>query len=106
MNPQAKLIILIDRDLFEAHHVQSQRLGPKNSPFVQELKLGWVVIGDVCHGKSHKPAAVNVLKTNVISCERRFVLQPFKNIFHLTEYLVPDQVGGHDYIFQRSEDDD
>lgn len=106
MNPQAKLIILIDRDLFEAHHVQSQRLGPKNSPFAQELKLGWVVIGDVCHGKSHKPAAVNVLKTNVISCERHSVLQPFKNIFHLTEYLVPDQVGGHDYIFQRSEDDD
>ena len=69
--------------------MQSRRLGPKNSPFAQELKLGWVVIGDVCLGKSHRPAAVSELKTNVISCERRSVLQPCKNRFHLTEDLVP-----------------
>lgn len=86
--------------------MQSQRLAPKNSPFAQQLKLGWVVIGDVCFGKSHKPAAVSVLKTNMISCERRFVLQPRKNIFHLPKDLVPYQVGGHDFIFQRSADDD
>lgn len=79
---------MIGRDLLEIHHVQSQRLGPKNSPFAQELKLGWVLIDDVCLDKSDKPSAVSVLKTNVISCERRSVLQPCQNRFHLTADLV------------------
>ena len=86
--------------------MQSQRLGPKNSPSAQELHLGCVVIGDVCLGKSHKPAAVSVLKTNVISYERRSVAQPCKNKFHLTEDLVPYQDSGDDYIFQRLANDD
>ena len=40
LNPQAEILLLIGRDLLEAHHVQSQRLGPKNAPFVQQPNLG------------------------------------------------------------------
>lgn len=32
LNPDAKIMLLIGRDLIEAHHVLDQRIGPPNSP--------------------------------------------------------------------------
>lgn len=106
MNPQAEILLLIGRDLLEAHYVLSQRLGPKNSPFALQLKLGWVVIGDVCINKSHKPSTINVLKTNIVTCERQSIFQPCPNSFHLKEDIAScrDDVGFH--IFERNRDDD
>ena len=54
MNPldnRAQILLLIGRDLMEAHHVIDHRIGPKGSPYAQRLKLGWVVVGETCLGK-------------------------------------------------------
>ena len=64
--PGTEILLLIGRDLPEAHHIFEQRIGPRNSPFAQRLGLGWVVVGDVCTGKAHKPDLVNVLKTCIL----------------------------------------
>lgn len=33
LDPDAEILLLIGRDLMEAHHVHDQRIGPKNTPF-------------------------------------------------------------------------
>lgn len=84
MDPQAEILLLIGRDLLEAHYVLAQRLGPKNSPFALQLKLGWVVIGDVCLNKSHTPSNDNEFKTNVVLHITFFIL-----------YCFPRTISGH-----------
>lgn len=32
LNPDAKILLLIGRDLAEAHHVKDQRIGARNTP--------------------------------------------------------------------------
>ena len=61
LETQTPTLILIGRDLPEAHHVSSQLIGPKGSPYAQKLKLGWVIVGETCLGKIHKSDYVNVL---------------------------------------------
>lgn len=77
-------MLLVGRDLPEAHHVFEQLIGPKDSPFAQRLGLGWVVIDDVCTGKIHKPDKVSVLKTRILDggrptippqCDHEFVVK-------------------------------
>ncbi|XP_062566124.1 uncharacterized protein LOC134228483 [Saccostrea cucullata] len=106
IDPCAEILVLIGRDLLEAHHVQSQRLGPKNSPFALQLRLGWVVIGDVCLNRAHRPSNVSVYKTNVITSERQSIFQPCPNKFHLTEDDTSnhEDIGAH--VFKRKADDD
>ncbi len=59
----SEILLLLGRDLTEAHHVLEQRTGPRGSPYAQKLYLGWVVIGETCfRGKIHQPR-VNVKKT-------------------------------------------
>ena len=45
LDAEASILLLIGRDLPEAHHVLDQRTGPRGSPYAQQLPLGWVVIG-------------------------------------------------------------
>jgi hypothetical protein len=93
--------LLIGRDVSEAHHVFDQITGPKGAPFA--LGLGWVIIGDVCLGKLHKPENVNVLKTSVLNDGHVTQLDPCGNHFHVKEILAPET---YDTIFHRSHDDD
>ena len=95
--------LLIGRDVSEAHHVFDQITGPKGAPFAQKLGLGWVIIGDVCLGKLHKPENVNVLKTSVLNDGRVTQFDPCENLFHVKEILAPET---YDSIFHRSHDDD
>ena len=60
IDPAADILLLIGRDLIEAHHVLDQKIGPRNSPYAQKLSLGWVIIGETCLGKMHRPDAINV----------------------------------------------
>lgn len=48
-------LLLIERDLIEAHHVLKQRLGVSRSPFAQKLKLGCVIIGHTYIDKQTVP---------------------------------------------------
>ncbi|XP_053381698.1 uncharacterized protein LOC128549197 [Mercenaria mercenaria] len=47
IDSNAKMLLLLGRDIPDVHHVLDQRLGPKGCPFAQRLPLGWVVIGEV-----------------------------------------------------------
>ena len=54
------MLLLIGRDMPEAHHVLDQRIGPVGSPYAQKLPFGWVIIGEACLGKTHRPENINV----------------------------------------------
>ncbi|XP_064462317.1 uncharacterized protein LOC135372779 [Ornithodoros turicata] len=48
LDPNAQIILLLGRDIVQAHKVREQRNGPNNAPFAQRLDVGWVIVGDVC----------------------------------------------------------
>jgi hypothetical protein len=58
INDSMNIILLIGRDLTEAH-----RLGPPRAPYAQQLKLGWVVIGETCLDNQHATPDLSVKKT-------------------------------------------
>ncbi|XP_014676743.1 PREDICTED: uncharacterized protein LOC106816633 [Priapulus caudatus] len=75
VNRDCQIGLLIGKDLINAHHVHEQLIGPRDAPFAQRLGLGWVVIGEVCLGKAHRPDTIHVnsFKTHVMAEE------PFSN---------------------------
>lgn len=62
----APILLLLARDILSVHKVQEQRNGPHNTPYAQRLDLGWVIIGEVCLGGTHRQTNVNVYRTNVL----------------------------------------
>nr|XP_027235545.1 uncharacterized protein LOC113826820 [Penaeus vannamei] len=76
LDDQAQIQLLIGRDLPEAHHVLDQVTGPPGTPFAQKMKLGWVIVGEVCLGKHHATKNVNVRKIYVNPDGRPSVLKP------------------------------
>ncbi|XP_053389484.1 uncharacterized protein LOC128552469 [Mercenaria mercenaria] len=74
LRPDVDIVLLIGRDVPDAHHVYEQRLGRPNAPFAQRLGLGWVVVGEVCLD-AHK-SNVNVMKTYIHSDGRPSLFQP------------------------------
>lgn len=79
LDPEAQILILLGRDVLQVHKVREQRNGPHSAPFAQRLDLGWVVIGDVCLGSAHKPAAVTSYRTSVLENGRPSLLTPCPN---------------------------
>lgn len=64
---QSDIMLLLGRDVIEAHHVCDQVLGPSGAPFAQ--RLGLVVVGDLCLGQIHATNVVNVNKTYALEPE-------------------------------------
>ncbi|XP_048747853.2 uncharacterized protein LOC125660050 [Ostrea edulis] len=85
IDADAEILLLIGRDAIEAHHVLEQVVGPADSPFAQRLKLGWVVMGEMCLGRNHKPDSISVCKTYHTSQGRPTVLPPCPNKFDVLE---------------------
>jgi hypothetical protein len=74
-----EIMLLIGRDLIDAHHVENQITGPQGAPFAQKLSLGWVIVGEVCIDKFHKADTnVNSLKTNLLVDGRTTFLSEFR----------------------------
>ncbi|XP_062603438.1 uncharacterized protein LOC134265202 [Saccostrea cucullata] len=71
--------LLIGRDLPDVHHVRDQITGNKGQPFAQLLSLGWVIIGEVCIGKVHRPKEVNVNKTHILNDGRCTTFPLYQN---------------------------
>lgn len=69
-----------------------RRVSPQDTPFTQRLYLSWVVIKDVCLGRTHKPASVMTNKTNTLLNERRSYLNPCANNIHVKEKLSANQL--------------
>ncbi len=67
VEPCAAILLLLGRDILRVHKVLEQRSGPHNAPFAQRLELGWVIIGEVCLGRTHKPADVSVFLEEPVS---------------------------------------
>ena len=108
LDTSAAIMLLIGRDLPEAHHVYDQRVGSKGSPYAQKLKLGWVIVGETCLGGIHKTDYVNVKKTYLLSNGRSTVFKPCDDEFSVSlkpDCAVPNPLNQYDSVFQRQPDD-
>ncbi|KAK3105444.1 hypothetical protein FSP39_025380 [Pinctada imbricata] len=81
----ADILLLIGRDVIQAHHVLDQRMGPDNSPFAQKLHLGWTIIGEVCLKGTHRPKDITVRKTHLLSNGRNTLLEPCEAQFSVKD---------------------
>ena len=61
---KCKILLLIGRDLIEAHHVLDQRLGPPKAPYAQKLNLGWIIVGEIRSDKQHVHLEHTTKETN------------------------------------------
>ncbi|CAC5400192.1 unnamed protein product [Mytilus coruscus] len=82
LDAEAK-IILIGRDLMQAHHVLDQKIGKPYQPYAQRLKLGWIIVGESCLDGAHVPKDASVLKTFIHVNGKSSVLEPCSN--HIDE---------------------
>ncbi|XP_026036546.1 uncharacterized protein LOC113029762 [Astatotilapia calliptera] len=114
LDPEADILLLLGRDVIQAHKVRRQANGPNEAPYAQKLDLGWVIVGDVCLSGAHRPT-LNSYKTNILDNGRPSFLSPCGNriytkvkiteecpLFESTQ--VKDELGKH--IFQQTTDDD
>ncbi|KAK3088225.1 hypothetical protein FSP39_016350 [Pinctada imbricata] len=95
------IMLLIGRDVIRAHHVIDQRVGPANTPYAQQLCLGWTIIGESCLGNCHLPNVVNVKKTNLLPNGRESILQPCSSVLKVKEV----EPIGHNVFIRTSEDE-
>lgn len=84
LDPKAEILLLLGRDVLQAHKVRQRINGPHNAPFAQRLDLGWVVVGEVCLGNVHRPT-VSTLKTVVLQNGRPTVFKPCNSLLQLKE---------------------
>ncbi|XP_014676616.1 PREDICTED: uncharacterized protein LOC106816503 [Priapulus caudatus] len=104
LDPRCEILLLIGRDVPEVHHVHDQVIGPVGSPFAQRLNLGWVVVGNVCLGRTHKPDVVGVRKTNVLGDGRPTVFEPCVSTFMVKDR--PAVMGLGSDVFWKTQFDD
>ncbi|XP_078330327.1 uncharacterized protein LOC111129274 [Crassostrea virginica] len=88
VDPSLKILLLIGRDLPEAHHVIEQRIGPPRSPFAQRSPLGWTIIGDVCLSGQHLPSSFSNNKTFINNSGRPSVLEPCEQMVNIQSTIV------------------
>jgi hypothetical protein len=100
---KADILLLIGRDLPDAHHVLDQCTGGPGDPFGQKLHLGWVVIGETCLGGVHISNVVNVSKTQMLRDGRPTVMTPCPNDLQLT-FEKGDDFGNT--VFQKTSSDE
>lgn len=83
---EAPILLLLGRDIIRIHKVRKQINGPHNAPYAQLLDLGWVVVGNVCIGKVHKPDnSVNTFFTNTHENGRPSLFKPCPNLYNVRE---------------------
>ncbi|CAG2215035.1 unnamed protein product [Mytilus edulis] len=76
LDAEAKILLLIGRDLMQAHHVLDQKIGKPYQPYAQRLKLGWIIVGESCLDGAHIPKDASVLKTFIDVNGKSSVLEP------------------------------
>lgn len=103
LDPQAKILLLIGRDLIIAHHVLDQRIS-HDAPYAQKLSLGWTIIGETCLNKAHLPATISVNKVYLHNDGRPSILLPCNS--SLTVKAPPVDEDDMSSIFERTPNDD
>ncbi|KAK7898591.1 hypothetical protein WMY93_019444 [Mugilogobius chulae] len=86
LDPNAEILLLLGRDVLRLHKIRQQVNGPHNAPFAQRLDLGWVIVGEVCLGSSHKPVVSN-FKTTVLESGRPSTFQPCTSYMQIKDSL-------------------
>ena len=105
LQKNAEILLLIGRDLPEAHHVHTQFIGNTSTPFAQKLALGWVVVGELCLGSGHISQNISVKKTHILQNGRPSILEPCtQNISVKTVPAVDSKIGMD--VFQKGKYDD
>ena len=79
LDPEAEILLLVERDAPPLHKVHESRNGPRNAPWAQRLDLGWVVLGNVCMDGAPKPTEVSSYRTKVLDNGRPSFLLPCNN---------------------------
>ena len=87
IDPEAAILLLLGRDILRVHKVRKDYNGLNNTPYAQQLDLGWVIVGDVCLGGTHKPSTINVYRTNILPNGRTSFLSPCASVIHIKEKL-------------------
>lgn len=116
-NHHAPILFLLGRDIIRVHKAHRQVNGPPNAPFAQKLDLGWVIIGDMCLGKVHKPTFVQAYHTNILDNGQSTHFQPCPNNYNIKERsqsvsLTKPQIRENTQrltewdIFQKTKDDE
>ena len=115
LDDSCQILLLIGRDLPVAHHVLDQKVGSDRDPYAQQLKLGWVIVGETCLDRQHKSSHLSVMRTHVLPSGRPSTLQPCENQFKVKEQLSRNgEIGvpckpAHTLefnVFERTKDDD
>lgn len=88
----AQILLLLGREVLRLHKVRYQCNRPLDVPFNHRLNLGWVVIGDVFLGHTHKLAFVMTYKTNGLLNGRPSYLSLCANSIHAKEKLSANQL--------------
>ncbi|XP_034385776.1 uncharacterized protein LOC117729138 isoform X1 [Cyclopterus lumpus] len=95
IDPQAPIMLLLGRDIIRVHKVRKQVNGPHNLPYAQKLDLGWIIVGNVCLGRVHKPSTVNAFYTNTTERGRPTLFDPCPNMFRVKEKYSDTQATNH-----------
>lgn len=90
IDPEAKILLLLGRDVLCVHKVREQRNGPYNAPYAQHLDFGWVIVGNVCLGSAHKPTAINTFRTSILMNGRPSLCTPCPNQILVTEKFAAE----------------
>ncbi|XP_056022091.1 uncharacterized protein LOC125651089 [Ostrea edulis] len=102
-----EILLLIGCDLGDARHIIEQRIGPSQSPYAQKLGLGWVVIGEVCLGRTHRPEIVIANKITILPNGRTTVCDPCTSNIAVKEIpCIPETDLIGDSVFHTTEYDD
>jgi hypothetical protein len=101
-----EILLLIGCDLGDAHHVLDQKIGPLQTTYAQRLGLGWVVVGGVCLGKSHRPETVIANKVTVLPSGRTTLCDPYPSNIAVKEIpCIPEIELIEDSIFETNDQD-
>ena len=94
IDSRSDMLLLIGRDMPEAHHVLDQRIGPVGSPYAQKLPFGWVIIGEACLGKN-----INVNKINLLENGRTSYFEPCSYNLRIKDDMANN-------VFNRTKEDE
>ncbi|XP_021180355.2 uncharacterized protein LOC110369531 [Fundulus heteroclitus] len=102
LDNSAGILLLLGRDILRVHKVRRQINGPHDAPYAQRLDLGWVIVGDVCLGSTHRPSEVTTLKTHILTngrpthfppCENHFTVKSETSSPNLKGYIHNESIG-------------
>lgn len=82
---EAQILILLGRDIIEAHKVLEQCSSPPRAPFAQCLALGGGIVGKVCLCGAHKPSAATGYKTSTLVDGHPCLMSPCATYVHIKD---------------------